>query len=567
MEIPLDRFEQEIDERILERGLKYFERGAVEEPEELEPGLYEAVVQGSEDYTVSVRLKGNAVTEHACDYPYEGPVCKHVVALLFELQQGKMELPKRGKGRKAAKKTTVAEQVDRALSELPHKELVAFVRDRCMADGAFRKQFLVACAPQAITGDRKDHLKSLRAGLRAVAGRGGFFDWNDTYAAAAVLRDQLEQARTLFKKGHPQRALPMISAVIEAGAEAMEHADDSNGDIGGGIESAMVLLDELARAEHEEPFRKELLAETLRLLSAKAVNDCDWNGHLEPAAAALARTEAEAAPLMAALKRSADVEYGGATARAALLQLTRRFQGPEAATTLEERFLVHSEVRQAAIERAIKAKDWARAKQLAEEGRLVRINGRTVTHEHYWTPHLLRIAQLTKDTPEVIRLARTLMLDSNRDGMEHYKLLRKHVPVGEWPAFVEQLLNDLRKGKGNNRALLADICAAEERWDEVMVIAREEGRNRNIFYFHSVLDKYEVELAKHFKDEVTTTLAERAEAYASKTNPKHSDYVDATKLLRRVRKLGGQDLVTALSADWRERLKRRKGLMAELDKL
>ena len=30
MEIPLDRFEQVIDERILERGLKYFERGAAE---------------------------------------------------------------------------------------------------------------------------------------------------------------------------------------------------------------------------------------------------------------------------------------------------------------------------------------------------------------------------------------------------------------------------------------------------------------------------------------------------------------------------------------------------------
>ncbi|MBS1942286.1 MAG: SWIM zinc finger family protein, partial [Bacteroidetes bacterium] len=119
MEIPLDRFEQEIDERILERGLKYFERGAVEEPEELEPGLYEAVVQGSEDYTVSVRLKGNAVTEYACDCPYDGPVCKHVVALLFELQQNVLHLPKQGKGRKKAKKPTVAEQVDRALTELP----------------------------------------------------------------------------------------------------------------------------------------------------------------------------------------------------------------------------------------------------------------------------------------------------------------------------------------------------------------------------------------------------------------------------------------------------------------
>lgn len=62
MSIPLDQFEQVIEERILERGLKYFESGAVSEPEELEPGLYEAVVKGSDDYTVRVRIQGNAIT-------------------------------------------------------------------------------------------------------------------------------------------------------------------------------------------------------------------------------------------------------------------------------------------------------------------------------------------------------------------------------------------------------------------------------------------------------------------------------------------------------------------------
>ena len=79
--------------------------------------------------------------------------------------------------------------------------------------------------------------------------------------------------------------------------------------------------------------------------------------------------------------------------------------------------------------------------------------------------------------------------------------------------------------------------------------------------------RFKNELAKHYRDEVTTLLAERAEAYASKTDPKRHNYVEATKLLRRVRKLGGHDLVAALTADWRVRLKRRKGLMEELGKL
>lgn len=564
MDIPLDRFEQVIDARILERGLKYFESGAVQEPEELETGLYEAVVEGSDDYTVQLRVAGDAITEHTCDCPYDGAVCKHVVALIFELQQGALDLPKRGQG-KTAKKPTVAQQVDRALAAVPHDELIAFVRARAMADPAFRQHFLIQCAPQAITQGRHDHLKGLRADLRAVAGRGGYFGWDETFAAASVLHDMLGKAEMLIKKGHPQRALPLISAVIEAGAEAMQNADDSNGDLGGGLESAMEMLEHLAKAEHEEAFRKELLGEVVRLHTDKNISDYDFNDHLEPTAAALVRTPEEAAPLMASLKRSANADYGGSSARDALLDLTRRFEGQEAASALEDSLLVHSDVRERAIEAAIKVKDWARARKLAEEGRQVRRNGQPATHAHYWTPHLLRIAQLTKDSPEVVRLARTLLLDSHHDGMEYYKLLREHVPTGEWPAFVDKLLGDLRSGKGHDRQLIADICAAEERWDEVMVLARAEPTMPG--YYQRVLDQYEQELARHYREEVITLLAERAEAFASKPEPKYDNYVDATKLLRRMIKLGDRQLADALAADWRVRLKRRTGLMTELGKL
>ncbi len=567
MNISLDQFEQVIEERILERGLKCFESGAVNEPEELEPGLYEAVVNGSDDYTVRVRIKGNAVTEYDCDCPYDGTVCKHVVALIFELQQDQLTLPKRGKGKKAAKKPTVAEQVDRALAGLPHNELSAYVRERCMADAAFRQHFLIACAPQAITEGRKDHLKLLRSNLRAVAGRGGFFGWNETLAAASVLHDMLGKAENLMQKGHPQRALPMISAVIEAGTEAIQRADDSNGDIGGGLESAMELLEQLANADHEEAFRKELLAEVLRLQADKDICDHDFNDHLEPAAAALVRTAAEAVPLMASLKRSADAVHGGSSARSALLGLTLRFQGQEAAAVLEESFMAHSDVRESAIEAAIKAKDWPRARRLAVEGGHAKLNGRPATHEHYWMPHLLRIAQLTKDIPEVVRLARTLLVDSNTNGMELYRLLHQHVPAGEWPTFFETLLSDLRSGKYQHRSLIANICAAEQRWDVVMDIVRKEEGSNGIPYFHSTLDDYEAELTVHYPEEVATLLAERAEAYASKSGPKRDDYVQAVKLLRRLRKLGGQELVASLVTDWRLRLKRRIGLMEQLDKL
>ena len=571
MNIPLGDLERIIDKRIVERGMKYYEDGAVDDLEELETGQYEAMVQGSDDYTVNVRVKDAKVVEHDCDCPYDGPVCKHVVAVLLHLRNDVFPLAdevghaptKKGKG--PVRKPTVAEQVDAALATVLRTELMAFVRERCLENAAFRKQFLVACAPQSMAMDRTDHLKELRGELRGIAGRDRFIDYHDATAAGNVLHDMLDQARKLVAKGLAANALPMITAVILAGSEAIQDADDSNGAIGGGIESGMLLLAQLARGKHDETFRKRLLAETEHLLDDKTVMNCNWNGNLEPIAAMLVHTEEEAAPLMAALTRNATTEYGGSSSREALLDLTRRFKGLDAVAKLEEGYLRFTDVREKAIKEAMARKDWSRARQLAEDGKKVKRNGQPATHEHYWTPHLLHIAQVTKDRSETIRLARTLLIDSHQSSMEHFKLLRKEVAKSEWSAFVEQLLVDMRAGKrGLDRHLIADICAAEQRWDEVMAEARKEGDLPTVF--QSVLDQYEQELGRRYPQEVSTTLAERAEGFASKTGPKAEDYVQAVELLRRIKKLGDHQLVQALTADWRVRLARRKGLMEQLDK-
>ena len=93
MEIPLSHFEEYIDEPILKRGLSYFKKGFVHEPEEIRLGDYEAVVEGSEEYTVKLSIRNRVITEHSCDCSYEmGPVCKHVAAVIFYLEQEELGL-------------------------------------------------------------------------------------------------------------------------------------------------------------------------------------------------------------------------------------------------------------------------------------------------------------------------------------------------------------------------------------------------------------------------------------------------------------------------------------------
>ncbi len=93
MRIPLNEFEQLIDERILARGLSYFKGGAITGFSEISTGEYEAIISGSEKYSVHLEVLNNTIVKHNCDCPYDmGPVCKHVVAVIFYLQEDKLKL-------------------------------------------------------------------------------------------------------------------------------------------------------------------------------------------------------------------------------------------------------------------------------------------------------------------------------------------------------------------------------------------------------------------------------------------------------------------------------------------
>lgn len=92
MKLTLNNFEQLINEKIVKRGRNYFNNGYVTDVEETEEGEFEIIVQGSDTYSVNLTIAGEVVTDFYCDCPYDGgPLCKHIVAALFYLQEDNIE--------------------------------------------------------------------------------------------------------------------------------------------------------------------------------------------------------------------------------------------------------------------------------------------------------------------------------------------------------------------------------------------------------------------------------------------------------------------------------------------
>lgn len=74
---------------ILERGLDYYESGLVQSLEQT-GDIYEAIVEGTEDYAVQISVRNGVVEEAYCSCPYaaDGNYCKHMAAVLFQIQEG-----------------------------------------------------------------------------------------------------------------------------------------------------------------------------------------------------------------------------------------------------------------------------------------------------------------------------------------------------------------------------------------------------------------------------------------------------------------------------------------------
>ncbi len=86
-EILLSDFDTLVPPKIYSRGEEYYEEGAVFDLHEESGGAWVASVRGTEDYRVEIELKGGQIESWYCDCPYDGTICKHVVAVVLAIQE------------------------------------------------------------------------------------------------------------------------------------------------------------------------------------------------------------------------------------------------------------------------------------------------------------------------------------------------------------------------------------------------------------------------------------------------------------------------------------------------
>ncbi len=569
MKIPLNAFEQYIDETILKRGLQYFKNGAVTDLEEMAHGEYEAVVEGSENYIVELNIKANYIASYHCTCPYDGEICKHVVAVIFYLQKDILDLSvkksksKKGQGvpKKSGKKTIV-EQVAEILEKLPTETIKEYIKELIKKDSSFRQIFLADFAYLIMEENKEMYVKKVKAIIKSIS-RGDYIDYNQARMIGKKIDELLKTAAKHVAMGNYSSAMYISFAVLEELTNVLDYSDDSTGSIGGGIETAIDVLNNIIQKNPSADIRKELFEYCTSAFENKIFSGWNWHYNVIEMAVEIVEENNEIAKLHRLLDtvvssgNSWDYEYE--TAMEIRFNLINKTEGLEKGNEFLEGNLNNSTFRKKVIEAAIENKNYSKAIKLSEDG-LIKNEKEYPGLKEAWREYLLQIYTLLNDKPNILKFARVLFTNDNSEHKKYFDILKLQVQPNEWDSYLEDIIEEKKKSKSwGVFTFIANIYIWEQQWEKLFQLLKLNPSLTNLENYEQYLRKdYVPQLADFYKTAILDYM---------KNNMSRDHYKTACNYIRRMFKLGEVQLADIVIKELKTLYPKRKALMEELARL
>ena len=368
MRITLQNFESQIDEQIVDRGLSYWEDGLVINLKQTKEGIFEAVVSGTEDYDVEVITDGNTVTDFDCNCPYDrGPICKHVVAVLYAISEGNKK--KTANPKKIAKPAKIPvhkdpseKQLKNILSGLGKDELADWITEWAKKDDTFRSLFLVRFSKP---DDRIDIEKYARVLVNVNKHKGSnnrYDDFYDDIPDEEKAGELLHEMETNFSRTSVSEIISLCFAVFKVITPSLYYVDDSEGACSGLIEEAVDLLNTAIRQkEMREPIRKETFDLCLKYYNEDGMEIDGWDFGVLEIAGDLLKDTIEKKKLFAvldSLERSNKGNYREERSVEIRKNVIEQFEGKDASEKYMETKIHLPDVRSQFVEKAISVKNY-----------------------------------------------------------------------------------------------------------------------------------------------------------------------------------------------------------------
>ena len=577
--ITLDNFENFVPYKILMRGEEYYDTDAVSELEETSPGEWTATVEGTDDYNVEISMNGKEVESWYCDCPYDGEICKHVVAALLAIRDNNKRVRRRAfsKMRIVTKEEEVVQpdvDIKQLLSFINPQELSKFISEYASTNSEFKAAFLkrFIFKESSSTSKGKDYRMEIQKIFNSFGdskksryhNRYDDFDcdWETVFNRMDTF---LEKADFFLNVGNIDTAIDIALQTLRSIGENYEDELLYNDDLypSDYCEQAGDLL--IKVIEHPKTTQKQktaILQELGQLAKLSTYRDYDLydidellmqiNLSIQPAEKALELID----KLLEERKDTYDL-YQIVLRKVNLL--TELHEEQKAADTIRQ-YLYLTEIREMEVDKLIARCQYDEAIRLLNEGIEIAEKEEHIGTIEEWLKTKLRIYEMTHQTAEVINTCRLLFV-SGRDQLEYYSKLKTLVPKEVWKSFLDTMMKETQFSEyfsfgGNDEAEIYVKERDYERLFKLLSSIRYNQLEALMKYSYHLKDTHSEQLIAIY----TSLLNDYAEQNVGRT---HYELI-AQALLCAKKLNGGQEAVKKLVAEFRIKYKRRPAMMEVL---
>lgn len=218
------------DKKILDRGRIYYRNGAVRKLRETDTG-YTAIVSGTERYSVEIDMQNGEIEDMFCDCPYadSGENCKHMAAVLYEIEAKQLEANGQEDKKKKAKREEKQESLKDIIYGISEAELRYYVYTLAKSNKSIENYIRINYGQKI----NPDYIKELKKDLRDIIRKyrqDGFIDWYSAGEYINEIEDFMENnIQGLIERNFLMEAFELTNYVLDkVGNQPM---DDSGGEL------------------------------------------------------------------------------------------------------------------------------------------------------------------------------------------------------------------------------------------------------------------------------------------------------------------------------------------------
>jgi len=560
----LENFEEQISDVMLGRGYNYFTNKLVDDLEEIEPGVWTAEVQGTEIYLVSIELEKNKIVDWECDCPYDGELCKHVVAVLYELARTLKTPNKKLEKQIPNKKESNVESI---LKKTSFEDLKKFLIHQFSYNGRLKNSF-VAYFAEYLDEDANTKYRIIVQNIyKAARGRDGFIDYHSAPRLTIPLSELTDKAYGLLERHNVPESMAICKSLLEEVPEFAQNMDDSDGGIGGIMSSVFDVFGSIIEKAPPE-LKDEIFEYFLKEYPKERYHYLGFDDDILEIIGDLVTLKDQEDKFFKLIDSQIEVEKNKeypeyrvvSLLRTKINYLLENKRDSEAWNIIESN-KHYDEFLKMMIEQRINNKDYNSAIELCNEA-IIRVDKDGHSWSSVpWKKILLDIHEKKKDVKNIRKFAEELFLHSRE--LDYYKKLKSTIDAEEWKNVSEKIIDKIKgktqQGGLSDASLLADIFILEC-YKERLLKLLEINSTRIEF-----IDSYSKHLKDEYPEKIVQFYQSAIKTYAKITGREF--YYNTVKYLKNLKKIsGGEEKVKELVASFRIQYKNRPAMMEILNK-